>query len=60
MIFYILFGISITLNLVTFIGLFIFYKKFMRDNPLSFLYKKPKEENIIDKLKKENLEYWDI
>lgn len=65
MILYIIFGISITLNIITFIGLFIVYKKFMRDNPLSVLYKMPKkrknDDDIISKLKtKSEMEYWDI
>ncbi len=62
---YFILGISITLNLITIFGLFIIYKKFMRDNPLSSLYKMPKKEkeetDIISKMKKKaEMENWDI
>lgn len=57
-------GISITLNIITILGIFIAYKKFMKNNPLSAFYRTPKkkhEEDIISKLKnKAEMENWDI
>lgn len=62
---YFIFGVSITLNLVTILGLFIAYKKFARNNPLSMFYDIPKknkrDDDIISKMKtKAEMENWDI
>ena len=62
-------GISITFNIIALITLKIFYSKFIKNNPLSIFskYEKiDKKENnnknidIIEKLKKYDMEYWDI
>ncbi len=60
-----IFGVSITLNIITFIGLYIVYRKFIRNNPLSDFYKIPKKEkqetDIISKMKtRAEMENWDI
>lgn len=60
-----IFGVSITLNLITFIGIYIAYRKFVKNNPLSAFYnlpkKKKKDEDIISKLKnKSEMENWNI
>lgn len=62
---YFIFGISITLNLVTIIGLYVAYRKFIKNNPLSAFYELPKkdkkDDDIISKLKnKSKMENWDI
>ena len=59
-------GISITFNIISLIVLKIVYSKFIKNNPLSMLNvlekkeKREKNTDIIDKLKKFDMEYWDI
>lgn len=62
---YFILGVSITLNLITILGLYIAYRKFIKNNPLSEFYsvpkKKKKDDDIISKLKsKAEMENWDI
>ncbi len=62
---YFIFGVSVTLNLITIIGLYIAYRKFIKNNPLSEFYsvpkRKKKDDDIISKLKsKAEMENWDI
>ena len=62
---YFIFGISLTLNFLTIVGLYILYRKFVKNNPLSDFYsipkKKKKDDDIISKLKsKAEMENWDL
>lgn len=55
-------GFSITLNLVSLIILKIMYSKLIKNNPLSSFNQinNKKTDEIIDKIKKFNMEDWDI
>lgn len=58
-----LIGISITLNIILFIILKFMYSKVIKNNPLSSftnLNNKKKSNDILDKIKKFDMEYWDI
>lgn len=58
----IILGFSITLNLVCLIILKIVYSKLIKNNPLSSFNQinNKKTDEVIDKIKKFNMEDWDI